>query len=89
MAEAAGLRIVPHMSGFGFGSLHVLHFASSIPNSPDYEEFKGDKDGLPYEVTGTGKPVQAIDGEIDIPTGPGLGVRFDPDDIRLLKPVVL
>jgi len=89
MAEAAGLRIVPHMSGFGLGSLHVLHFASVVQNSLDYQEFKGDKDGLPYEVIGTGKPLEAVDGEIDIPTGPGLGVRFDPDYLRQLKPVVL
>jgi len=89
MAEAAGLPIVPHMSGFGLGSLHVLHFASVVPNSLDYQEFKGDKDGLPYEVIGTGKPLEAVDGEIDIPTGPGLGVRFDPDYMRQLEPVVL
>ena len=55
----------------------------------DYQEFKGDKDGLPYEVIGTGKPLEAVDGEIDIPTGPGLGVRFDPDYMRQLEPVVL
>ena len=89
MAEAAGLRIVPHMSGFGLGSLHVLHFASVVPNSLNYQEFKGDKDGLPYEVIGTGRPLEAVGGEIDIPTGPGLGVRFDPDYLRQLEPVVL
>ena len=89
MAEAAGLSIVPHMSGFGLGSLHVLHFASVVPNSMDYQEFKGDKDGLPYEVIGTGRPLEAVDGEIDIPTGPGLGVRFDPDYLKQLEPVVL
>ncbi len=87
MAEAAGLKVVPHMSGFGLGSLHVLHYASVVPNSMPYQEFKGDKDGLPYEVIGTGKPLQSIDGEIDIPSGPGLGVRFDPDYMRRFKPV--
>ena len=89
MAEAAGLKVVPHMSGFGLGSLHVLHFASVVPNSMPFQEFKGDKDGLPYEVIGTGKPLQSIDGEIGIPSGPGLGIRFDPDYIRGLKPVTL
>ena len=87
MAEAAGLRVVPHMSGFGLGSLHVLHFASVVPNSLKYQEYKGDKDGLPYEVIGTGKPFRSIDGEIEIPSGPGFGVRFDPDYMRQLRPV--
>ena len=87
MAEAAGLRVVPHMSGFGLGSLHVLHFASVVPNSLEYQEYKGDKDGLPYEVIGTGEPFRPIDGEIEIPSGPGFGVRFDPDYMRQLRPV--
>ncbi len=89
MARAAGLKVVPHMSGFGLGSLHVLHFASIVPNSMDYQEYKGDKDGLPYEVIGTGEPLQSVGGEIDIPAGPGLGVRFDPDYIASLRPVTL
>ena len=89
MARAADLKVVPHMSGFGLGSLHVLHFASVVPNSMPFQEFKGDKDGLPYEVTGTGKPLQSIDGEIEVPSGPGLGVRFDPDYVSQLKPVKL
>lgn len=87
MAEAAGLRVVPHMSGFGLGSLHVLHFASVVPNSLEYQEYKGDKDGLPYEVIATGEPLRSVDGEIEIPSGPGFGVRFDPDYMRQLRPV--
>lgn len=89
MAEAAGKKVVPHMSGFGLGILHVLHFASIVPNAFDYQEFKGDKDGVPYLVTGTDKPLQSIDGEMAIPNGPGLGVTFDPDYFNRLKPVIL
>ena len=89
MAEAAGLKVVPHMSGFGLGILHVLHYAAIVPNSMPHQEFKGDKDGLPYVVTGTNSPLEAIDGAITIPQGPGMGVTFDPDYMIKLKPVIL
>ncbi len=89
MAEVKGLKVVPHMSGFGLGILHVLHFASVVPNSLDYQEYKGDKDGIPYEVIGTGKPLQTVDGEIAIPDGPGLGVDFPPDYLKQLKLVTV
>ncbi len=79
MADQAGMKVVPHMSGFGLGILYVLHFASVTPNANEFQEYKGDKDGVPYEVVGTGKPLESIDGEIEIPAGPGLGVKFDPD----------
>ena len=79
MADLAGMKVVPHMSGFGLGILYVLHFASVTPNANEYQEYKGDKDGVPYEVVGTGKPLESSNGEIEIPSGPGLGVVFDPD----------
>jgi L-alanine-DL-glutamate epimerase-like enolase superfamily enzyme len=87
MAAAAGKPIVPHISGWGLGFLHILHFASATPNIGPYQEFKGDKDGIPYEVIGAGAPLKVADGAVDIPSGPGLGIRFDPDYVKALKPV--
>lgn len=78
MAEIVGRKVVPHMSGYGLGSLYVLHFASVTPNTTPYQEWKGDKDGLPYVVTGSNAPLTPGKGVIDIPKGPGLGVEFDP-----------
>ena len=78
MAEVVGRKVVPHMSGYGLGSLYVLHFASITQNTTPYQEWKGDKDGLPYVVTGTNAPLTPKNGAIDIPDGPGLGVEFDP-----------
>lgn len=78
MAEVVGRDVLPHMSGYGLGSLYVLHFASITTNTTPYQEWKGDKDGLPYVVTGTNEPLTPRGGMIDIPTGPGLGVEFEP-----------
>ncbi|MBL9081892.1 MAG: mandelate racemase/muconate lactonizing enzyme family protein, partial [Planctomycetales bacterium] len=41
MAAAAGMTVVPHMSGGGLGYLEVVHFASFTPNIGPYMEFKG------------------------------------------------
>ncbi|MDQ3624421.1 MAG: mandelate racemase/muconate lactonizing enzyme family protein, partial [Verrucomicrobiota bacterium] len=48
MAAAAGMTVVPHMSGGGLGYLDVVHFASFTPNIGPFMEFKGHTD-LPVE----------------------------------------
>jgi D-galactarolactone cycloisomerase len=78
MAAAAGMKAVPHISGDGLGFLNVLHFAAVVPNTTDYQEYKGDED-VPHVVTGTGKPLQPVAGKLAIPQGPGLGVTIDPE----------
>jgi D-galactarolactone cycloisomerase len=77
MAQAAGMQVVPHMSGGGLGFLYVLHFAAVAPNTTDHQEYKGDEDA-PYVVTGRGKPLEIRGGRVAIPDGPGLGVTLDP-----------
>jgi len=89
MAEAVDMQVVPHMSGHGLGILYVLHYASVVPNASAFQEYKGEGDRLPYEVVGTGRPLAAVDGEIAIPDGPGLGVAFSPDYMRDARPVIL
>ncbi len=79
MADALGLRVTPHMSGFGLGILHVLHFASIVENAGDFQEYKGDKDGIPYQVIDTGQPIQSVKGVINVPKAPGFGVEFNKD----------
>jgi L-alanine-DL-glutamate epimerase-like enolase superfamily enzyme len=41
MAAAAGMPVIPHMSGGGLGYLDVVHFASFTPNIGPFMEFKG------------------------------------------------
>ena len=87
MAEALGKQCVPHISGRGLGSIYVTHFASLLPNTTDYQEYKGDPDPVPYQVTEGGGRFVAIDGRLPVPTGPGLGITFDPDYLASLEPV--
>lgn len=79
MAQAAGIDCTPHMSGNGLGYLYVLHFASFVPNSGRFQEFKGDDDKVPF-VCNTSS-LKAVNGKMTVPTGPGLGIDIDPEFI--------
>ena len=82
MAAQAGLKIVPHMSGEGTGSIDVLQFASFTPNMGPFQEYKGniEQTGLWYDP-----PLRLKDGAINVPAGPGLGIVADV--LRDAKPV--
>lgn len=84
MAAAAGMTVVPHMSGGGLGYLDVVHFASFTPNIGPFMEFKGNTD-LPVECPTSS--LKCEKGVVRCPTGPGFGVRVDPDYVKKAKVV--
>jgi L-alanine-DL-glutamate epimerase-like enolase superfamily enzyme len=79
MAAAAGLSVVPHMSGGGLGYLDVVHFASFTPNIGPFMEFKGNTD-LPVECPTSS--LRCEKGLVRCPSGPGFGVRLDPAFVK-------
>ena len=79
MAAAAGMQVVPHMSGGGLGYVDVVQFASFTPNVGPFMEFKGNTD-LP--VTCDSSSLRCDGGKVRCPSGPGMGVRIDPDFVR-------
>ncbi len=84
MAEAAGLKCTPHMSGSGLGYVNVLHFASFIPNITAHQEFKGESD-IPCQSKSSS--LKAENGIVVCPKDPGMGVEIDPDYIKKAEPV--
>lgn len=84
MAAAAGMQVVPHMSGGGLGYLDVVHFASFTPNSGPFMEFKGNTE-LPVECPTSS--LKCENGIVRCPTGPGFGVTIDPDFVKRAKVV--
>ena len=80
MAEVMDIPIVPHMSGVGHGYLQVMHFASYIPNSGDYQEYKGKTGNFDFECPTSDLIVK--NSKIRVPSGPGFGVTIDPEFIR-------
>lgn len=76
MAAVAGMDCTAHMSGGGLGYLYVAHFASCVPNSGPHQEYKGEGDTTP--VSCDTSTLKSENGVMKIPSGPGLGVKFDP-----------
>ncbi len=77
MAASIGIDCTAHISGRALGFLYMMQFASCVPNIGPFQEFKGNTDQVP--VHSASSSLQPVDGMIDIPTEPGLGVEFDPE----------
>jgi L-alanine-DL-glutamate epimerase-like enolase superfamily enzyme len=78
MAEAAKLPITVHVSG-GFGFVYMLHYTCAVPNLGKYQEYK-----LGMEKYGGwfDPPITVKNGLMNVPTGPGVGIK---DPVGLLK----
>jgi L-alanine-DL-glutamate epimerase-like enolase superfamily enzyme len=79
VARMAALRNMPttvHLSG-GFGFVYSLHFCACTPDIGPWQEYK-----LGIETYGQwfDPPLRIIDGELTVPTGPGVGIA-DPSDV--------
>jgi L-alanine-DL-glutamate epimerase-like enolase superfamily enzyme len=85
MAEAAGKKCTPHMSGGDLGFLYMMHFVSALPNALPFHEFKGFNTDTVYECKTS--PLKSVGGIVKVPTGPGLGVEIDPAFIAKHKVV--
>ena len=79
MAAAAGMTVVPHMSGGGLGYLDVVQFASFTPNIGPFMEFKGNTQ-LPVECETSS--LRCENGKVTCPRGVGLGVKIDSAFVR-------
>src|SRR3984885_6219189 len=86
MANAFGKQCIPHISSTGLGYVYMMHFVSAIPNSGPYHEFKEFNNELPYHCE-TSSLRNDSNGLIQVPSGPGFGVDFDPDFIKQAKVV--
>ncbi|SDE58271.1 L-alanine-DL-glutamate epimerase [Variovorax sp. CF079] len=87
LARAHGVDYVPHCFYFGPGFLASLHLAAAYAPEVPFELFFGDLQASPYHDA-----VRARDGQLAVPTGPGLGIEPDLaviDRCRLGAPIVI
>jgi L-alanine-DL-glutamate epimerase-like enolase superfamily enzyme len=84
MAAAAGMTVVPHMSGGGLGFLDVVHFATFTPNIGPFMEFKGNPT---FPVASPTSSLRCENGSVRCPTGPGFGVTVAPEFVKAAKAV--
>jgi len=76
MAARAGIPITPHNTQTGASACNLLQFASAIPNIGPYMElpFRGRYGDEPWASHSS----RIINGMVQVPEGPGLGVTVDP-----------
>jgi D-galactarolactone cycloisomerase len=72
VAEAIGIRLVPHCAYFGPGFLASLHLAAAVAPAAPFERLFVNLEASPYHDL-----VEAKGGRVTVPDAPGLG--RDPD----------
>lgn len=82
MASANYVRVLPHMWGGHIRLAATVHWQATIPDAPDVLnpipslfEYDMTENGLRTELAVN--PIQAVDGELPVPDGPGLGIEID------------
>lgn len=61
-----------------------LNFASFVENPGPFQEFKG-QTGIPFTCDTSSLTCQ--NGTVRCPSGPGFGIKIDPDYVRQFRPV--
>lgn len=74
-AAEAGMNCTPHAPTSDANTAYMLHFASVVPNNGPYQEYHGTPRPTPTWYTPS---FDVSNGSISVPTGPGLGVTYDP-----------
>ena len=77
LAQAANLPIAPHSFYFGPGLAATLHVAATWGGPIPVEFPTGE-----HETSFLAQPIQARDGYVEVPEGPGLGVEINEEAIR-------
>jgi len=75
MARAAGMQITPHCPKSDPNTSYMLHFAAVAPNLGPYQEYNARPGGGGWWVSPS---FEVRNGAVAVPTGPGLGVEYDP-----------
>ncbi|HXJ84567.1 MAG TPA: mandelate racemase/muconate lactonizing enzyme family protein [Candidatus Methylomirabilis sp.] len=77
LAQAANVPVAPHSFYFGPGLAATLHVAASFGGDLPVEFPTGE-----LEIPFLTQPIEARDGRVDVPHGPGLGVDVNEDAIH-------
>jgi L-alanine-DL-glutamate epimerase-like enolase superfamily enzyme len=80
MARKANMWICPHNTQTGAASVNILQFAATTPNIGPFMEYVW---RAPAKTESWYSPNFEIkNGVIQVPTGPGMGLEFDPDYLK-------
>ena len=77
LAQAANVALAPHSFYFGPGLAATLHVAATMRGAMPVEFPTGE-----HETPFLTAPIEARDGRVKVPRGPGLGVEINEEAIR-------
>ncbi len=77
LCEAHGVEFVPHCAIFGPGQVATVHLNAAQRSTPMLERLYCE-----FETELWGEKMIPVNGKVNVPTGPGLGLEPDPDVIR-------
>lgn len=80
MARRAGIWICPHDTQTGAASVNILQFAATTPNIGPWMEYVWRKPAKKEPWYWPNFEIR--NGVIPVPTGPGMGLEFDPDFVK-------
>ncbi|MGP8246792.1 MAG: mandelate racemase/muconate lactonizing enzyme family protein [Bryobacteraceae bacterium] len=80
MARRANMWICPHDTQTGAATVNILQFAATTPNIGPWMEYVSRK--APASQSWYAPNFDIKDGVIPVPTGPGMGLEFDPDFVK-------
>lgn len=83
MAEQQNLPLTPHSPKFDATLAPVLHYFAALKNPGSYLEYND----CEHKTENWYSPFFEIkDGKLTLPTGPGLGVEYEPDWLKKAQP---
>ena len=74
--------ICPHNTQTGAASVNILQFAATTPNIGPFMEYVWRALRRRSVNRGNSPNFEIKNGVIPVPTGPGLGLEFDPDYLK-------
>jgi len=80
MARKVNMWICPHDTQTGAATVNILQFAATTPNIGPYMEYVSRKE--PKKESWYSPNFDIKDGVLPVPTGPGMGLQFDPDFVK-------
>ena len=80
MARQANMWICPHDTQTGAATVNILQFAATTPNIGPFMEYVSRKQ--PKKESWYAPNFDIKNGVIPVPTGPGMGLEFDPEFVR-------
>lgn len=80
MARKVGMWICPHDTQTGAATVNILQFAATTPNIGPWMEYVSRK--APKKESWYSPNFDIRNGVIPVPTGPGMGLEFDPDFLK-------